>query len=180
MVLSAVTTAISSIPDLVLALGGSLTTSSGQPRILSHNFQFATDLSLARAIAQMTTPSILVGYMGVQWGNFSGCVLWKHKIEFYLRPANSSAGNGPQLSGPDLWYVLSSAPLGPPLNFPAGLNIRQVSLINNPDPSTNQAGMLQLPEQIKLDFRQDTDLYDLFIGQMVFPEYGDAKYISPF
>lgn len=157
LVLEAVVAALRSIPALVLEMGKSA------ENITGHRYAYGEENSLARAISEMTSPSILVAYRVMQGGNFSGSVMWKHHLEAYFRP-NNAGSTGPSavtaLSAPNLWRLMMRGPI-----LGTTLNIRQISLMSG------NLIMLDIPSLIP---RQDENGADFFCAAMVFSEFGDA------
>jgi hypothetical protein len=167
IVLAAVLTAARSIPALANELGGA-------SHINGHYFSYGKDTSLAAAIGNMSSPSILVAYLDLLGGNFSGATIWKHRLEWYIRPKNASPGaivpplsSGGALtvpaSAPHLAWLLLNKPIVGIPDLPPG-NLRQVSLLS---------GALTLMDTPSITHRQDENLADFFSVLTVFPEIGD-------
>lgn len=158
VVLSEFVTALRSIPELVTQLGGDPTLISG------HYFLTGAEFSLAMAIAKMPSPSILIAYLDLLGGNFDGNMIWKHRLEVYLRPKNAAVGSvggvgGPRAcSAPHLWMLAMNRPVLGGVN-----HVRAIELIPG----------LRLMDTPTLTYRQDETLADLFVGQCVFGESGD-------
>lgn len=76
------------IPELVVEMGGD------PERISAYHDQYPKRSSLAHAIHQMPSPSVMAAWMGTAPGGFGGIDAWKHQIVLYLR-AGESAGDSP-------------------------------------------------------------------------------------
>lgn len=167
IVLSAVISAYRAIPALVNELGG-------PDRINGHYYSFGVESSLALAIARMSSSSILIAYLDLLGGNFSGATNWKHRLEVYIRPKNAASGavvpsltsGGPSTvpaSTPHLAWLMLNKPIVGIADLSPG-NIRQVSLLS---------GRLTLMDTPTITHRQDENLADFFSILTVFPEIGD-------
>ena len=67
------------IPELVVEMNG-----DGY-RIYAYHDQYPKRASLAYAIHQMPTPSIMVAWQGTAPGIFGGVDVWKHQLSLFLR-----------------------------------------------------------------------------------------------
>lgn len=150
LVLAAVVTATQSIPELVTSLGGDPAV------IVGHQYAYGVESSLSLALFQMRSPSILIAYLDLIGGNFSGQAMWKHRLEYYIQPMNG--GDSP----PHLWWlIMNKAATALP---PGTLPIRKTSLLS---------GALMLEDLPTLRHHQAEDGRDFFCGTCVFTEYGD-------
>src|SRR5678815_1104345 len=160
LVLSAVVSAFRSIPLLVAEMA------DDPLNIYGHSYGYGSEQSLAPAITSMTSPSILVAYLDLIGGQFSGMTLWKHRLDIFIRPKNQAMGRvgGPSstvpASPPHLFWLMMNQPVnaGPD-------NIRYTELI---------PGLHMLDAMPSLTHQTDENGADFFIGHMVFPEKGDA------
>jgi hypothetical protein len=153
--------------------GGDPTRPPGSSNIYSHIYSYGQEDSLARAIFQMTSPSILIAYKDYLGGNFSQETLWKHRLEVYIRPPNAAPDpttgllSGP--STPHIAWLAFNSPVngqfpvdgsGPPGSW---ANIRQLRLMR-----------ALLPMDVPtLTHRQDESLSDFFVWSVTIPEIGD-------
>ena len=160
LVLAAVVDAFQSIPAVVSELADDPT------NIIGHTYTYGTEDSIARAIYSMRSPSILVAYLDLLGGNFDGATIWKHRLEVYLRPKNAASGAVGGVGGahasspPHVWWLLMNSVLGS-----TSQNFRQTSLLS---------GSLMLCDTPTLKHRTDEQGADLWVGQLVIPEWGDA------
>jgi hypothetical protein len=67
------------VPDLVTAVG------SDSSRIFAYHDSYPHNVSLAHALHQMPSPSLMVVWQGTQPGAFGGVDVWKHQIAMFLR-----------------------------------------------------------------------------------------------
>src|SRR5262252_263697 len=149
VVLDAVVSTLRSIPTLVSELGGT-------DRITGHKYLYGPENSLMRAIFAMRSPSILVAYTDLRGGNWSGTVMWKHRLEINIRPGNANTNYQSYLHL--CWLVVNGLISG------TNQNIRQVALLN---------GDLFLVETPSLAHKTDENFADFFTWSFVFPEHGD-------
>ncbi len=77
------------IPDLVTEMGGD------PDRIYAYHDQYPKKSSLAFAIHQMRSPSIMVAWQGSAPGNFGGSDVWKHQVSLFLRARETFDGDPP-------------------------------------------------------------------------------------
>ena len=77
------------IPDLVTEMDGD------PERIYAYHDQYPKKVSLAFAIHQMPTPSIMVAWQGTAPGSFGGNDVWKHHVSLYLRARETFDGDPP-------------------------------------------------------------------------------------
>lgn len=166
LVLESVVSAFQAIPEVVAEMAGV------PSNIYGHRYLYGTEDSLARTVFQRTAPSICVAYMDLIWGKFSGAEMWKHRLEVYLQPRNAVPAlpnNAPTpASGPHLWWLLMNKPVTGYAN--GTLNFRQISLTHSSFPAN---GGLMPIENPNLMHRQDENLADVHIGQIICVESGD-------
>ncbi|HXC75719.1 MAG TPA: hypothetical protein VNU19_01575 [Candidatus Acidoferrum sp.] len=148
----AVVTALQSIELLVAAMNGS------QTNIYAHHYVFGEDQSLARAIQQMTAPSILVAWMGAKGGNFDGATLIKDSIAIYIRMANQ-AGEVAPVAYEELWWLIVNSPVNG-----TTLNIRYLHLV---------PGKWEIPDNPSVEHDMDLEGMDRFCAHFAFPQIGD-------
>ena len=75
------------VPALVSEVGNDAT------RIYAYHDSYPKNVSLAHALHQMASPSIMVVWQGTQPGSFGGVDVWKHQITLFLRAKEeASAG----------------------------------------------------------------------------------------
>ena len=77
------------IPDLVTEVGGD------PDRIYAYHDQYPKKSSLALAIHQMPSPSILIAWQGTAPGSFGGSDVWKHQMSIFLRARETFDGDPP-------------------------------------------------------------------------------------
>lgn len=77
------------IPDLVMEVGGD------PERIYAYHDQYPKRASLALAIHQMPTPSIIAAWQGTAPGSFGGVDVWKHQVSIILRAQETFDGDPP-------------------------------------------------------------------------------------
>lgn len=82
-------TLLRDIPDLVMEVGGD------PDRIFAYHDQYPKKSSLALAIHQMPSPSIMVAWQGTAPGNFGGNDVWKHQASLFLRARETFDGDPP-------------------------------------------------------------------------------------
>lgn len=152
----AVVTALQSITPLVAAMNGNA------QNIFAHHFVYGADQSLARAIYQMTAPSVLVAWEGAKGGNFNGTSLIKDSVAIYIRMGNQ-AGQLLPVSYEDLWWLIVNAPVS--VDGGAGtLNIRYLHLV---------PGKWEIPDNPSIEHLVDEEGMDRFCAHFAFPQIGD-------
>ena len=77
------------IPELVTELDGDA------ERIYAYHDQYPKFASLARAIHEMPTPSVMAVWQGTQPGSFGGMDAWNHQVTLYLRARETFDGDPP-------------------------------------------------------------------------------------
>ena len=77
------------IRDLVTEVGGD------PDRIYAYHDQYPKKSSLALAIHQMPSPSIMVAWQGTAPGSFGGSDVWKHQLSLFLRARETFDGDPP-------------------------------------------------------------------------------------
>lgn len=77
------------VPDLVMEMGGD------PDRICAYHDQYPKKSSVALAIHQMPSPSIIVAWQGTAPGNFGGNDVWKHQASLFLRARETFDGDPP-------------------------------------------------------------------------------------
>ena len=77
-------TMLRDVPDLVTAVG------SDANRIFAYHDSYPKNVSLAHALHQMPSPSIMVAWQGTQPGAFGGVDVWRHQIALFLRAKEES------------------------------------------------------------------------------------------
>lgn len=82
-------TLLRDIPDLVMEVGGD------PDRIYAYHDQYPKKSSLALAIHQMPSPSIMAAWQGTAPGNFGGNDVWKHQASLFLRARETFDGDQP-------------------------------------------------------------------------------------
>lgn len=158
VVLNSVLASLQSIPELATELGAPAIPATES--ITGHYFYSGEENAIARDLAQMKSPSILVAYMDFIMGNFDGMTVWKHRLQLCIRSRNK-ASNGSALSAQDLWVMAMNYPISVPEVAP---NIRCVDLANH---------NLWLFET-NLKYVSDELGQDFFVSTLVFNEMGDA------
>lgn len=144
--------AAASVPDFVTALGG-------VDRIVGHRYFYGTEAHLALAVAEMTTPGILIAWRVTVPGNFNGMTVFKHHFEVYIRSANMASVAFPAVptGAGRLWWLLFNKPLDG-----TTVNIRYTEFL---------PGLIM--ETPGISARQDEELQDYFCASVVFAEMGD-------
>ena len=159
IVLAALVSAFQSIPAVTTAIAGS-------SNIIAHQYAWGSEHSLARAVRQQTSPSIIVAYQDLLGGQWDAMTVWKHRFEVWLRPKNMASGgaypNPPGCTPMHLWWLLMHEPVT--AITPGTLDIRTVRLL--PDLAPVDA----MPQLVRM---QDDEGADLFCGRIVIPELGD-------
>ena len=77
------------IPELVEEMGGDA------ERIFAYHDSYPQKVSLALAIYQAPSPSIMVAWQGTVPGSFGGNEVWKHQFSLYLRAGETFSGDPP-------------------------------------------------------------------------------------
>ncbi|MBI4905115.1 MAG: hypothetical protein HY820_15885 [Acidobacteria bacterium] len=77
------------IPELVAEMGGD------EQRIFAYHDQYPKRSSLANAIHQMPTPSVMAVWQGTAPGSFGTAEVWKHQVTLYLRARETFDGEPP-------------------------------------------------------------------------------------
>ncbi len=77
------------VPDLVMEMRGD------PERIYAYHDQYPKKASLALAIHQMPSPSVMAVWQGTAPGNFGGMDVWKHQVTLYLRARETFGGDPP-------------------------------------------------------------------------------------
>ncbi len=68
---------------------------SGEPdRIYAYHDEFPARVSLAQAIHDMPTPSIMAAWMGTAPGSLGAVDVWKHSVTLYLRAGEGGGATG--------------------------------------------------------------------------------------
>lgn len=156
--LNSVVASLQSIPELAAELGAPAIPPAES--ITGHYFFGGDENAVARALAQMRSPSILIGYVDYIMGNYDGMTVWKHRMQLCVRSRNKASNNS-AVSAPRLWWMAMNLPISVPQVAP---NIRYVDLAN---------GNLWLFETV-LKHQTDELGQDFFIATMVFNEIGDC------
>lgn len=169
LILQSVVLAFQHIPSVVAEMAGD------PSNIYGHQFRYGADDSIARVVYQRQAPSICVAYMDLLWGKFSGQEMWKHRLEIYLQPRNATnplpnAAPAP-CSAPHLWWLMMNQPVIGLGYGSDNLNFRNLSLLNAAFPVNGGCLPCESPNLLH---RQDENLADFFIGQIVIPESGDS------
>jgi hypothetical protein len=126
-------------------------------RIDAYHYLLGQELRLAETIYKMPAPSTLVVWEGTQGGNFSGYVIWKHRIAVYLRMGNA-AGIVEPVGYEDLWWTICNG-----IPSTSTVNIRYTNILPELD-------IMDTPSIAHL---LDEDQIDIFRGEFVLPEIGD-------
>ncbi len=138
--------------------------------IYGHTYAYGAERSLALAISQQTSPSILVAYLDYLGGQWNGMTVWKHRLEAYIRPKNAAVGEVsatglPAASPQHLYWLMMNKPvLGGAQNF------RYVELM----PGLAAGGLMMADAMPTLTHATDEQGADFFICRLVLPEWGDA------
>jgi len=132
--------------------------------IYGHAYQYGADKSLALAINNQSSPSILVAYLDYLGGQFSGMTVWKHRLTAYIRPKNAAVGltsSNTRAASPQhiFWLMMNSPVLGGEQNF------RYIELT---------PGLALVDAMPSLTHQTDEQGADFFQVLMTFPEIGDA------
>lgn len=77
------------IPDLIAEMGGD------EQRIFVYHDQYPKRSSLAAAIHDMPSPSIMAAWQGTAPGGFGGFDVWKHSVTLYIRARETFDGDPP-------------------------------------------------------------------------------------
>ena len=75
----AIVAKLRAIPDLVTEMGGDAM------RIRPYHYRYPKEASLARALHDAGSPSILVVYRGTDPGRLNGGEVWKHRFSLFMR-----------------------------------------------------------------------------------------------
>jgi len=150
---AAIVDTLRTIPDLVDAMGGD------PANIFAHQYLYGEENSLAKAVAEMKAPSMLLAWKGTLGGNFNGMTVRKHPYELYIRTKNVAGSLTPAGPGHVWWLAMNK-----PVNG-GTLNIRQIQIMDGVD-------IMDIPS---VSHRQDEELADFFCGSMVIPEFGDEE-----
>lgn len=163
LVLASVVSTFQSIPTLVSEMA------DDSSNIYGHSYGYGAEESLALAISRMTSPSILVAYLDLIGGQFSGMTVWKHRLQAVIRSKNQAMGRvgGPggttPASPPHLfWLMMNKAVLGGTDNRTQ--NIRYTEIMS---------GLHMLDAMPSMTHQTDEQGSDYFICTMVWPEKGD-------
>jgi hypothetical protein len=148
----AVVSALQSIEPLVAAMNGNA------ENIFAHHYIYGSDQSLARAIYQMTAPSILVAWTGAVGGNFNATALMKDRISIYFRMGNQ-AGEVAPVNYEQLWSLSMNSPINE-----TQLNIRYLELL---------PGKWWIPDNPSVEHLVDEEGMDRFCAHLLFPQVGD-------
>ncbi len=81
--------ALRDIAPLVHEMGGD------PDRIYAYHDQYPKKGSLAHALHQMPTPSIMAVWQGTGPGSFGGFDVWKHQVTLYIRARETFDGDPP-------------------------------------------------------------------------------------
>src|SRR5882762_3151223 len=87
LVLQSIVSAFRSIAPLVSEMA------DDPANIYGHSYSYGAEQSLDLAISRMTSPSILVAYLDMFGGQFSGSTVWKHRLQAVIRPKNQAMGH---------------------------------------------------------------------------------------
>jgi hypothetical protein len=156
LVLAALVTAVKSISTVTAAVAGSA-------NIITHQYAYSADHSLARAVRQLPSPSILIAYQDLLGGQWDASTVWKHRFELWLRPKNMASGSSPPGCTPmHLWWLLMHSPVTS--ISPGTLDIRTVRLL------PGLAPVDAMPQLVRM---QDEEGADIFCGRIAIPELGD-------
>ena len=82
-------TMLRDVPALVTEVGNDAT------RIYAYHDSYPKNVSLAHALHQMASPSIMVVWQGTQPGSFGGVDVWKHQVTMFLRARETFEGDAP-------------------------------------------------------------------------------------
>lgn len=158
VVLNSVVASLQSIPQLAVELGAPQVPVTES--ITGHFFYSGEENSVARALGQMKSPSILVGYLDYIMGNYDASTVWKHRLNLCIR-ARNKASNGNSASAPHLFWMAMNLPITVPQ---IASNIRYVDLAG---------GFLWLYET-NVRHQPDELGQDFFVSLMTFNEIGDV------
>ncbi len=157
LVLAAVLAAFRSIPLLVAEMADDVS------NIYGHDYLYGAETSLALAVNNQRSPSILVAYLDILGGQFSGMQVWKHRLDVFIRPKNAATGSvgsppAPASSPQRLWWLMLTQPvLGGAQDF---LNTELMT------------GLMILADIPSLTHQQDEQGADFFIGHLSIGEKG--------
>jgi len=156
LVLDKVVSAFRSIAPLVSEMA------DNPLNIYGYTYLYGADRSLALAISQQTSPSILIAYNDYLGGQWNGMTVWKHRLDAYIRPKNAATGsvNGSRAASPQhlFWLMMNSPVLGGAQNF------RYTELM---------PGLMLADAMPSLTHQVDEQGADLFLCRMTLPEHGD-------
>lgn len=141
-----------SIPDLVKEMNGE------RERIYAYHDEYPRHVSLAVAIHQMPTPSIMAAWQGTGPGRFGEVDVWEHHVTLYLR-----AGEPAEAAAPPAAYY------------------RLFRLITKGVPADSETPMLyttvhpscQSMEVPSIERQADAEGLDYFEAPLIFKEIGD-------
>ncbi|MBI4893537.1 MAG: hypothetical protein HY821_23145 [Acidobacteria bacterium] len=77
------------VPELLMEVGGD------PDRVYAYHDQYPKKSSLALAIHQMPSPSIMAAWQGTTPGSFGGSDVWKHQVSLFLRARETFDGDPP-------------------------------------------------------------------------------------
>lgn len=164
LVLVAVVDAFKSIDELATLMCDD----AGASTIFGHTFTYGEENTLTKVVWTAPSPSLIVAYTDLLSGNFDGQTMWKHCLEVYIRPksgvSNVFSDSNPDVarvpSTPHIWWMMMNLPV-----LGGAQPLRYTTLLS---------GALQLMDLPTLSYKAvGDDGADLFIGKLVFPEYGD-------
>jgi hypothetical protein len=139
------------IAELVMAMGGD------PERIYAYHDQYPKRSSLAYAIHQMPSPSIMAAWQGTAPGAFGGVDVWKHQVTLYLRARETYDGD-PPTAYYRLFRLITKG-------VPASLGVPMVNATVHPS---------CYPMDLPLIQRQtDAEGLDYFEVPLTFTEMGD-------
>jgi hypothetical protein len=79
VLVDAIVVKLRAIPDLVMEMDGEAT------HIQPYHYRYPKEASLARALHDAGSPSILVVYRGTDPGRLNGGEVWKHRFSLFIR-----------------------------------------------------------------------------------------------
>jgi len=156
VVLGAVVDAVRSVQDLITEFG------NNPDLIAAHYYYSGAENNLVMTIRGMPSPSILFAYKDYLGGNFSGAVMWKHRIDMYIRPRNAAGADGSgAASAPHLWWMAMNKPV-----LGTTQSLRYTSLLDSSLYPMDTPTLMYQPDGESME--------DFFVSTLVFPEAGDA------
>lgn len=171
-IVDAFVTQLALIPDLATAMTVFDASQNPTIRITAFHYRLGEDFDLAQAIYKMPQPSMLVAWSGTVGGNFNGMQVWKHKVDAYIRMANTAVitpvTTTPHQTGyggyEDLWWMICNQPPQNTIgNNPNNQNVRYMNILPDLD-------IMDTPSIMPFGIEPGIDMFKAIF---VFNEIGD-------